>query len=193
MKCKICNTEKENKYSYKGFNYCKECISKSLNSKTSMYDAQMFCKQVLEDSNYIVNNELLYDIFFNDNGIDEYRGLKNDSKLSLYLKKINSLPQYSIYGYKEEQKINKEKSDIDFINEDINKLKQNIEKSIRNNDFNAHNKWMNCLRDAIELREKLQGNKESIINIGTIMVKDEFDISKLTEELNKIARKSIKI
>lgn len=181
MKCKICNTEKENKYFYKGFTCCKECISKNLNSKTSIYDAQMFCKQVLEDSNYIVNNKLLYDIFFNDNGIDEYRGLKNDSKLSLYLKKINSLPQYSTYRYKEEQITNKEKSDIEFINDDIKELKIKISKSLEKEDFNAHNKWMNSLRDALELREKLKEhndiskNYNILFTLNNINDSDEFE------------------
>lgn len=191
MKCKICNTEKENKYFYKGFIYCKECISKSLNSKTSIYEALTFCKQVLEDSNYIVNDELLYEIFFNDNSIDEYRGLKNDSKLSLYLKKINSLPQYNTYRYKEEQKMNKDESDIDFINKDIEGIKGHLKIAMRTHDFNAHNKWMNCLRDAIELRERLQGGSKYTINLGTINV-NSGNAEDLINEIVKIAEKQIK-
>jgi len=95
------------------------------------------------------------------------------------------LPEYMGYFT-----TNEEKSDIDFINDDIKELKIKISKSLEKEDFNAHNKWMNSLRDAMELRDKLQGNKDCIINIGTIMVKDDTDISKLSEELSKITKRN---
>jgi putative protein kinase ArgK-like GTPase of G3E family len=52
---------------------------------------------------------------------------------------------------------------------------------------------MNCLRDALELRDKLQGNKENIINIGTIVVQNDADVNKLTEELAELAKRNVSL
>ena len=185
MYCKACKKEKDKTNFYQGFDKCKKCLEEYLNG----FSNEVACvkvKELLYNYNYIINQELLDDIFFSDK--DTYRGISNASKLLEYLKMINSLPQYKDYRYRV---VNEDESDIDFINKDIEGLKERIKLAINHNDFNAHNKWMNCLRDAIELRERLQGVKENIINIGTIMVKDEVDINKLTEELTKIVKKQI--
>jgi hypothetical protein len=86
-----------------------------------------------------------------------------------------------------------EKSDIDFINDDIKELKVKISNALQKDDINAHGKWMNSLRDALELRDKLQGNIENIINIGTIIVQNDEDASKLTEELSKLAKRDVNL
>lgn len=182
MECKICKKEKTEQNFYKGFTECKDCLGNYLNGKSTTQGFEVI-KDLLHDNNYIINQELLHDIFFNDR--DEYRDSNNIGKLSDYLRKINSLPQYKEYKYKI---VAEEKSDIDFINDDIEQLKKNIQKSLDNYDFNAHNKWMNSLRDAIELRDKLQGNKEYVINIGTITV-DKGNADEFLESLIELTKK----
>jgi hypothetical protein len=56
-----------------------------------------------------------------------------------------------------------EKSDIDFINDDIKRIKIHIQKALENDDVNQHGKWLNSLRDALELRNKLEGKHEICI------------------------------
>lgn len=185
MKCKTCKKEKTEQNFYKGFTECKDCLGEHLNGKST---TQAFeeVKDLLQDNNYIVNQELLYDIFFSDK--DEYRGSNNLGKLSDYLRKINSLPQYKEYKYKI---INEEKSDIDFINDDIRELKVKISKSLEKEDFNAHNKWMNSLREAIELRDKLE-NKSKTINTTNLFVENgsfKLDGKSLYENIKNILKR----
>ena len=181
MYCKICKKEKLEQKFYKGFKECKDCLEEHLNKlpNTVAYEK---VKDLLQNNNYVVNEELLHSIFFSDE--DTIRGKNNIGRLGHYLKDINSLPQYNKYRIKVV-----EKSDIDFINDDIKQLKKNIENAIQKEDFNAHNKWMNSLRDAIELRDKLQGNNDCTINIGTITVKDEIDMNKFTEKLSEMVKR----
>jgi predicted ATPase len=150
MYCKTCRKEKVEQSFYRGFTECKDCVGDSLN-KFSNEVGHVKSKELLHKNNYIINQELLDDIFFGDK--DEYRGKSNSNKLSEYLRKINSLPQYKEYKYRV---VTEEKSDIDFINDDIKQLKKNIQNALDNHDYNTHGKWMNSLRDALELRCKLQ-------------------------------------
>lgn len=184
MYCKRCKKDKLKEPNfYKGFDVCKDCLSEYLSIFTK---EQAFAKvkDLLHENNYIINQELLEDIFFSDK--EEYRGSNNIGRLSEYLKRINSLPQYKDFKYKI---ITEEKSEIDFINDDINQLKNKITKALGNDDFNAHNKWMNCLRDAIELRERLQGNNDYTINISTINIQNETDANEFIEELSKLTKR----
>ena len=201
--CTECHQEKDEKEFYKRFitdegqqvmnqgvviatlhntkGICKECLLKKVINvfKSNKGDYAKTINDICKEYNLPFVKNILWKLHGNEseNNIKEiFVG---------YIKDITSLPQYKNKTYCEE------KSDIDFINDDIKQLKKNIEKAIQNEDFNAHNKWMNCLRDAIELREKLQGVKENIINIGTIMVKDEVDINNLTEELTKMTKRQI--
>ena len=206
MRCQECKTTKDDNIFYK-------IVKEKLNVKTNEYEKYNICKQCLQlefvkhDLLYICKTyNLYYDITL-WNCEEEY---KDDIKtFSNYIRLLSSLMQYRDKKYKDSvfladgitlDNINtenattiKEKSDIDFLNEDIKQLKKNIEKAIQKEDFNSHNKWMNCLRDAIELRDRLQGNTDCIINIGTIMVKDETDITKLTDELSKIAKRNVSL
>lgn len=92
-------------------------------------------------------------------------GVSCSQSLRDYIRQISSLPQYKNVGF--EDKIietgldlaskNIELSDIDFINEDIKRIKENIVSALDKNDINSHGKWLNSLRDALELRDRLQG------------------------------------
>jgi hypothetical protein len=156
---------------------CKDCLYKEFIFQYSgIYDCDFgvtidwMCKE--------------YDLPFVDQLIYYHKEIENiKDKLECYINDISLLPMY--------QNSNdvKEEPDIDFINDDIKQLKVKILKTLEKDDFNAHNKWMNSLRDAIDLRDKLRGNKDTTINIGTIMVKDDTDINKLSEELSKLTKR----
>jgi hypothetical protein len=91
--------------------------------------------------------------------------------LKTYIRHIHSLNQYKVsfddyvmnnsndtiseFGVNTSVEI-KEKSNIDFIEEDIKQIKINIQKSSESNDVNAHGKWLNSFRDALALREDLR-------------------------------------
>ena len=182
MYCKICKKEKLEQTFYKGFKECKDCLKGHLNKlpNTVTYEK---VKELLQNNNYVVNEELLHSIFFSDE--DNVREKNNIGRLGHYLKDINTLPQYNKYRIKVV-----EKSDIEFINDDIKQLKKNIEKAIQKEDFNAHNKWMNCLRDAIELRETLLGGSKYTINLGTVNVNSNNGIEFLNEVLELANQKA---
>jgi hypothetical protein len=48
---------------------------------------------------------------------------------------------------------------------------------------------MNSLRDAIELRDKLQGNKEYIVNINSVEIKDKIDAETFLNKINEMVKK----
>jgi hypothetical protein len=176
MKCQKCEYERSEQYFYKGFTECRDCIKNYLDSQP-LEKAFISAKELLEEANYLVNEELLLNIFFG--GSEQYRGLKAGSMLGEYLKKINTMPQFEKYRYNQKSET-KEKSDIYFINDDIKQLKKNIEKAIQNNDFNSHNKWMNCLRDALEIRDKLY-----IIEVSNITYKNAIAIGESLKGISK--------
>jgi hypothetical protein len=186
-------------------------ITQKLNYKLGKYEPWIACKKCIMSDlmNYKSDNfeDILihicrkYNLYYDINIIDTIQKDSYDRMFSIYIKNINSLAQYKdkkhkdsvfyndrkIGSFFEYVNVKEEKSDIEFINDDIKQLKKNIEKSIQKEDFNAHNKWMNCLRDAIELRDKLQGNKEYVINIGTVTVnKDNAD--EFLDSLIKLAK-----
>ncbi|NRU52540.1 hypothetical protein [Clostridium beijerinckii] len=168
MKCKKCGYERSEQYFYKGFTECRDCIQDYLNSQP-LEKAFITTKELLEKANYIVNEQLLVNIFFGE--LEQYRGLKTGNMLGEYLKRVNTMPQFEKYRYNQKV-INEEKSDIDFLDDDIMRIKKNMKQSTFQNDANAHGKWMNSLRDALELKEKLllKENKVSISNLNDLKV-----------------------
>ena len=191
-KCDYCHKEQSEHNFYK-------IVTEKLNRETGEYEPYTVCKDCLlyeyiyggnvteiKIHRMCLDYNLYYDTVISSNII--LKKQKHRDTLIEYLRIISSLPQYIGKKYKDSVFEQEEKSDIDFINDDIKELKVKISKSLEKEDSNAHNKWMNSLRDAMELRDKLQGNKDCTINIGTIMVKDETDINKLSEELSKLAK-----
>lgn len=174
MYCKRCKKDKPKELNfYKGFDVCKDCLSEYLNDFTKEQAFEKV-KELLHENNYIINQELLNDIFFSEK--DEYRGRNNIGRLSEYLKRINSLPQYKDYRYKV---INEEKSDIEFINDDIKGVKEHIEYSLKQHNVNEHNKWLNSLRDAFLLRERLESTVKPTYDLY-------FDVERAGSESNCI-------
>ena len=175
IKCEFCKSELLENTFYK-------IITEKRNERTGEYEPYTVCKKCVmrdyflnqtsvfqHDVNYICKK---YNLYYDINIVDRIVNSDNkEYKIGHYIKEISSLRQYIDKKYKDsvflkdnDNDINiEEKSDIDFINDDIQQLKKNIEKAIQKEDFNAHNKWMNCLRDAIELREKLNNNRELTI------------------------------
>jgi hypothetical protein len=162
-------------------------IFRKLNEKTNEYEFTYICKDFLKkEFEMFLNNKKditeamkcmcrKYDIYYN---IEVLSNIISNNDINVYIfgkyiKEINSLKQYEDKKYKDsineniiiKKVLTDDKSDIDFINDDIKGLKHNIQNALYNKDFNAHNKWMNSLRDAIELRDKLQGNSNNVFNI----------------------------
>jgi hypothetical protein len=178
--CKACKKDKAEHNFYKGFDECKDCIGDSLN-KFSKEVAYVKVKELLHKNNYTINQELLDDIFFGNK--DEYRGKNNIGRLSEYLKKINSLQQYIDYRYKA---IEEELSDLEFLNEDIKKVKEHIQHTLKDHDVNAHGKWLNSLRDAIELRDKLENKSKTLTTTNLVVQGDlQLDSVALVEYIKK--------
>lgn len=188
--CKECNVHKGIGKFYKGisekwidnkyqpFVICKDCIKKEYLSEY---------KKVHNDFRQaLVIMCTKYNIYYDENLMNYVKkNIVNDNWTLFqgYIKCISSLAQYNGLKYKDSVWKNnntsisnyldilipvEEKSDIDFINDDIKQLKKNIEKTIQKEDFNAHNKWMNCLRDALELREKLQEHNNTTKNFNVL-------------------------
>jgi len=126
---------------------CKDCLIKKFTHTYKLFDEnfEKTLKAMCED----------YDLPFIVSLVSIHNDVNFIERLKFYIKDIHCLKQYQTMTYLESVG-KKEKSDIDFINEDIKQLKNNIEKAIQKEDFNAHNKWMNSLRDALELRDKLE-------------------------------------
>jgi hypothetical protein len=181
-------------------------ITEKLNNKTGEYEPYRICKKCItsdysfgfySDKDRIYNMCEKYNLYYNDSIVDEVISSEKEYKFGDYLRIISSLRQYQDKKFKDsvfensKEEQNKE-SDIDFINNDIIQLKRNIKKALDNYDYNAHNKWMNSLRDAIELRDKLQGNKNYVINIGTINSNTN-DAEELVANLIRLAKENSSI
>lgn len=180
LKCEKCTGVQSKDNFYKPLekhNICKDCFYEEF-----IYQYTGIFNQNYGDTmNWICEK---YDIPFIFSLIYYHKDIINiKEKLESYMNDVSSLPIY--------QSNNKEeKSDLDFINDDIKQLKKNIEKAIQKEDFNAHNKWMNCLRDAIELRETLKGGSKYTINLGTVNVNSN-SAEDLINELTKIVSKQV--
>lgn len=204
--CTECKKEKDEKLFYKRFindnrseiklhekviatvstnryGICKECLIEKFTKIYKLFneDFEKTLKAMCED----------YNLPFVTSLISSHTDMIFIERLNYYIKDITSLKQYYDMNYSDSIGV-KEKSDIDFINEDIKQLKKNIEKAIQKEDFNAHNKWMNCLRDAIELRERLQGESLYTINVGTVNVSST-NAEDFINELTKLAENRLKL
>lgn len=161
---------------------CKECLIKKFTHTYKLFNNnfEKTLRALCED----------YNLPFVVSLINNYTNRNFIERLNFYIKDITSLPQYKNMTYF----VKKEKSDLEFVNEDIKQLKKNIEKAIQNGDFNAHNKWMNCLRDAIELREKLiqkeiiKSTHDNSIAIGNALknIRERIICHDILSKINKI-------
>jgi hypothetical protein len=158
LKCEKCTAiQLENNFykPLKKYKICKDCFNQEF----------MFQYRGIFDTDFGATIEWMckeYNLPFVQELIYYHEDVLNiKEKLECYMNDISLLPMY--------QKTDeiKTKSDIDFINDDIKELKIKISKSLEKDDSNAHGKWINSLREALELREKLQGvNNNSSFNIS---------------------------
>lgn len=82
-------------------------------------------------------------------------------------------------------------SNIEFLERDIASIKERILKALDRDDANLHNKWMNNLRDALELKNKLE-NKTDTYNNNTynINIDKEFNAEELLNKFTNILIKT---
>lgn len=190
MYCKKCKTDKEKYYFYNGIiGICKDCLQNEFErykQKDDAYDKIPFliiCRK--------------YNLYYDDNLVESLHEKK--FILKEYLKIIKTLPQYKGLYFKDSfNKINENslseyfgdvKDDIDFIEKDIIIIKNHIINSLDTGDINAHNKWMNNLRDALELKNKLnEKNNLDTLKNGIIYKDNKYDVVSISTSLkdNKI-------
>lgn len=88
------------------------------------------------------------------------------------------------------EEIRELRTDLDFINYDIEKIKKNIESASIRGDVNLHGKWLNSLREAMELRDKLENTNNIPIN-NTIVVNKSIDENDIKDIINMNLKKYI--
>jgi len=160
---KIIRQRKNNKGVYTSYIICKDCIMKEYidNSEGDFSKGLIY---ICEKYNVYYDINLVNSISSNE--IPDFKNL-----FKQYIRYISCMLQYNGLKYKDsvftsniivEEIIDsgrplesEEKTDIDFINDDIKMIKRNMKNATFKNDANAHGKWMNSLRDALELRENL--------------------------------------
>lgn len=178
---------------------CKECLIKEFQASL-----ENFKGDVKEAIKYICSKyDLPYDEQLIKNNTSKTGELKN------YIKDISILKQYENKGFDDECTIvkNKELSSkdiaeldaIDFLELDIKNIKIKMINSLKKDDVNAHGKWMNSLRDALQLKDKLESNigysvKKLDLKDNDIIVlnmdnectldKIEFEVSHINELVN---------
>ena len=168
---------------YEDFNICKSCFLEyffSIENNDFCIDLKNLCKEF----------NMVFDIKLFNIINNKRENLK--SKLLEYIKCISSLKQYygkeyrdSIFVDSRDNNKSEKNSDLDFINYDIEKIKKNIESASNRGDANLHGKWLNSLRDAIELRNKLENTNNIPIN-NTIVVNkniNEDDIKNIIKNM----------
>ena len=191
MYCHKCRKEREGKHFVKGIlGICKECLQKEFDGyidKDDIYNKIPFlliCRK--------------YNIYYDDGLIESLEGQK--FPLIKYLSEITLFPQYKGLHFKDsfnnikENKLSEYfgdgKDDIDFIEKDIQTIKNYIINSLDKGDFNAHNKWMNNLRDALDLKNKLE-NKTDTYNTFNVNISKDMDINEFAEKLNYYIKNSV--
>ena len=191
MYCHKCKKEKEEKYFVEGITgICKDCLQKEFDryvDKEDVYNKIPFliiCRK--------------YNIYYDDNLVEALEG--NKFPLMKYLEEISLFPQYKGLYFKDSFNSNKSnelsdyfgdgKDNIDFIKKDIQTIKNYIINSLDKGDFNAHNKWMNNFRDALDLKNKLE-NRTDTYNTFNINIPSDMDINEFVEKLNYYIRKSV--
>lgn len=127
---------------------CKECLIEKFTHTYKLFNNnfERTLKVMCED----------YNLPFVVSLISLHNDVNYIERLKLYIKDISSLPQYKNMTYF----VQKEKSDIDFLNDDIKGVKEHIEYSLKQGSVNEHNKWLNSLREALELKDKLENSNK---------------------------------
>lgn len=104
-----------------------------------------------------------HDLYYDYNLINSLVSESKKFILEEYIKCLNSFPQYEGLEFKDSfnnrSKNKLEKTNLDFVNYDIEKIKTNIENAVIRGDVNLHGKWLNSLREALELKDKLENKK----------------------------------
>jgi len=167
---------------------CKECLIKEFQASL-----ENFKGDVKEAIKYICSKyDLPYDKQLIKNNTSKTGELKN------YIRTISSLKQYEYKGFVEhyhepENKIDN-MSDVEFLERDIENIKIKMSDSLDRDDVNAHSKWMNSLRDALQLKDKLENNigysvKKLDLKDNDIIVLNadrECDLNKIEFEVNHV-------
>lgn len=167
---------------------CKECLIKEFQASL-----ENFKGDVKEAIKYICSKyDLPYDIKLIKNNTSKTGELKN------YIRTISSLKQYEYKGFVEHYHEPKNKtenmSDIEFLERDIESIKIKMSDSLDRDDVNAYGKWMNSLRDALQLKDKLENNigysvKKLDLKDNDIIVLNadrECDLNKIEFEVNHV-------
>lgn len=132
-----------------------------------------------------------HDLYYDYNLINSLSSESKGFILKEYMKCLNSLPQYEGLEFKDsfnnKSKNELEKTDLDFINYDIEKIKTNIGNAVIRGDANLHGKWLNSLREALELKDKLENKDEIPIN-NTFNFSTNVDSINISE-IEKIVKK----
>lgn len=133
-----------------------------------------------------------HDLYYDYNLINSLSSESNGFILKKYIRCLNSFPQYEGLEFKDsfnnKSKNKLEKTDSDFINEDIEKIKGNIASASTRGDVNLHGKWLNSLREALELKDKLENKNEipvnNTFNFSTNV--DSINISEIEKVVKKV-------
>lgn len=133
-----------------------------------------------------------HDLYYDYNLISSLVSESKKFILEEYIKCLNSFPQYEGLEFKDSfnnrSKNKLEKTNLDFVNYDIEKIKTNIENAVIRGDANLHGKWLNSFRDALELKDRLE-NKDNIpvnntFNFSTNV--DSINISEIEKAVKKV-------
>lgn len=128
-----------------------------------------------------------HDLYYDYNLINSLSSESKGFILKEYMKCLNSLPQYEGLEFKDsfnnKSKNELEKTDLDFISYDIEKIKTNIGNAVIRGDANLHGKWLNSLREALELKDKLE-NKDKIPINNTFNISNNIDPNNISEIKN---------
>jgi hypothetical protein len=174
---------------YEPYRICKECLIKDWSFGITDIDDSLKIKDKIH---YMCKK---YNLYYSDSVVDsaisesltENNSENHYKEFSTYLRIISSLRQYNGLKFKDSIYINdnakpieqesKEKSDIDFINDDIKGVKYHIEYSLKQHNVNEHNKWLNSLRDAFLLRERLESTIKPTYDLYFDASRDSNDLT----------------
>lgn len=183
------NRTHQNMTSYEGV--CKECLIKEYQASLENFNGDLY-----KAIDYICAK---YDLPFEEELVGNKQGedLSKTKIFQNYIRVINSLPQYSKGVYTQTTKtikadvivagkLNINDSDIDFINKDIKKIKENI---LKCESPNEHGKWMNSLREALLLKKEIENNIECSIKRMKLN-KDDIILLKQNEKCSNVFMKS---
>lgn len=181
-KCRKCREDKPAYEFFKRFvddnreGICKECLIQEFYGYLKEYkkDVKKSICRVCQEYD-LPYDEGLVNVIIVEFKVKNYAGT-NSSIFKRYMSDIECMSQYKNRHFKIDTKVklgdgpmaslilsdNGEsnsygpKSDLDFIEEDIIRVKVNIEKASKLGDVNAHGKWLHSLREALDLKERLK-------------------------------------